>query len=118
MAHVMPSQVVETIDDLFPHAKQVRDSTILTVSNIHQLLGVLSLLKEVPDQLIVLSPADYADLVLAKSTIEETLAVWRSRGNVGAMAHVKGLDTITVPRRALANARMNTLRPISCSSMM
>ncbi len=27
---------------------------------------------------------------------------WRARGNVGNMSHVKGLDAVTVIRRALA----------------
>jgi hypothetical protein len=62
---------------------------------------VLNLLKEVPAELLILPPADYARLVLAKSTIEETVAVWRSRGNVGDMAHLKGSDAATVIRRAL-----------------
>jgi hypothetical protein len=97
----MPSQVVETIDSLFPHAKSARDSTMLSIGHTHQLRCVLNLLKEVPEQLIILPPADYAELVLAKSTIEETLALWRSRGSVGAMAHVKGSDAVTVLRRAL-----------------
>jgi hypothetical protein len=34
--------------------------------------------------------------------LEEHLAHWRARGNVGNMAHVKGVDAVTVIRRALA----------------
>jgi hypothetical protein len=100
MAHVMPSQVIEAIDDLFPHAR-LGHTTTLGPGTAPQLLCVLNLLKEVPAELVILPPADYAQLVLAKSTIEETVAVWRSRGNVGDMAHLKGSDAATVIRRAL-----------------
>src|SRR5262249_7852685 len=44
--------------------------------------------------------AEYADLVLARSTIEDTLQHWRLRGNVGEMPHVKGSDVVSVIRRA------------------
>jgi hypothetical protein len=101
MARVMPSQVVQTIDDLFAHAaKNIKGAII--AGHGPQLLGLLNLLKSVPDELITLSSTEYADLVLAKSTIEETLEHWRLRGNVGEMSHVKGSDAVSVIRRALA----------------
>jgi hypothetical protein len=102
MARVMPSQVVQTIDTLFSHAaKNVRGST-LSAGSSSKLLGILNLLRDVPDELIALESADYSELILAKSTIEEHLAIWRSRGNAGDMAHVNEFDAVTVIRRALA----------------
>jgi len=102
MARVMPSRVVQTIDELFPHAASSRPGAVLDAGHSSQLLGILELLKDVPDELITLTSADYSDLILAKSTIEEHLAIWRARGNVGSMSHVKGLDAVTLIRRALA----------------
>jgi hypothetical protein len=101
MARIMPSQVVQTIDDLFPNAAKNSKGAIIAGHG-PQLLGLLNLLKDVPAELITLSPAEYADLVLARSTIEDTLEHWRSRGNVGEMSHVKGSDVVSVIRRALA----------------
>jgi len=98
----MPSQVVQTIDELFPHAARNMPDAVLGAGGGSQYLGILNLLKDVPDELIILTPANYSELVLAKSTIEEHLAHWRSRGNVGNTAHVKGFDVVTVIRRALA----------------
>jgi hypothetical protein len=98
MARIMPSQVVQTIDDLFPHAKQNGLDYVVGPGNASQLLGIL----DVPDELITLTAADYAELVLAKSTIEEHLEHWRARGNVGDMAQVKRFDAVTMIRRALA----------------
>jgi hypothetical protein len=102
MARVMPSQVVQTIDNLFSHAAANRPSGQLDQQHSSKLLGILNLLKDVPDELISLAPGDYASLVLAKSTIEEHLAIWRAQGNIGNMAHVGGFDAVTVIRRELA----------------
>ncbi len=101
MVRVMPSQVVQTIDELFSHAvKNERGAQLM--GNSAKLFGVLSLLKDVPEELIALSPTDYAELVLAQSTIEDTLAYWRAGTPVGHVPHVDGFDVITVIRRALA----------------
>src|SRR5262249_43836455 len=102
MARIMPSQVVQTIDDLFPHAAKNQRHAMLTISQSMPLAGILNLLKDVRNELITLAPADYSELVLARSTIEETLPYWRARGDVGQMARVKEFDPITVIRRALA----------------
>jgi hypothetical protein len=71
MTRVMPTQVVQTIDQLFPHAKQNARGTTLS-GHSATLLGVLMLVNDVPGELINLPPADYADLILARSTIEDT----------------------------------------------
>jgi hypothetical protein len=102
MSRVMPSQIVQTIDELFPHAVKNARNADLSAGHSSQLLGILNLLSDVPDELIMLTSADYSELILAKSTIEETIAHWRARGNVGNMANVKGFDAVTVIRRALS----------------
>jgi hypothetical protein len=115
MSKVMPSQVVQFIDELFPHAANnvVRDA-MLSAGHSSQLLGILNLLRDVPNELINLSSADYSELVFATSTIEEHLAIWRARGNVGNMAHVKGSDAVTVIRRVLS--RCPDEYPVSAST--
>jgi hypothetical protein len=52
MARIMPSQVVQTIDDLFPHAKENRQDCVVSAGSGSKLLGILNLLKDVPDELI------------------------------------------------------------------
>ena len=100
MARVMPTQVVLTIDEFFPHAVKNHPDTILGHSS--QLLGILNLLKDVPDELIALAPADYSELILAKSTIEDYFRHWWARGSVGDMANIKRFDAVTLIRRNLA----------------
>jgi hypothetical protein len=99
MARVMPTQVVQTIDELFLHAARNPKGGIMAGHG-PQLLGLLNLMKDVPDELITLSSAEYADLVLARSTIEDTLQHWRLRCNVGEMPHVKGSDVVSIIRQA------------------
>jgi hypothetical protein len=102
MRIVMPTEVVQTIDELFSHAKNNVGGGMLTAGHSSQLRGIINLLRDVPSELINLSPSDYADLVLATSTIEEHLAIWISRGSAGHMSHVKGRDAVTVIRHVLA----------------
>ena len=74
MVRVMPSQVVQAIDGLFPHSANEQSNALLTIGNGPQLRAILKLLSDVPEELIVLPLADYADLTLAKSTIAGALA--------------------------------------------
>jgi hypothetical protein len=101
MPSVMPSQVVQTIDELFSHAATGRGDGQLQASHSPQLIGILSLLKAVPPELITVPPNTYADFVLAVSTIEYHLAVWTSRGPSGGVSGVKGCDVATLIRRIL-----------------
>jgi hypothetical protein len=100
---VMPSQVVATIDQVFPGAKQGVKQTYYDSGHITLLRGILNLTKEVPRELLQMPEGDYADFVLAMSTIETQTAVWTSRGEVGTMRLVKdGFDAVTILRRVLA----------------
>jgi hypothetical protein len=101
---LMPSQVVQTIDELFPHvARGQGGGGWIQASHSPQLTGIITLAKAIPTELLSSVPAsDYADFVLAVSTIEFHLGVWTSRGNVGSMSLVRGTDVITILRRVLA----------------
>jgi hypothetical protein len=101
MARIMPTQVVQTIDDWFPRAKQ-NERSVPLVGVRAELVGILNLLKDVPNELIILAAADYAELILAKSAIEEYLARTTAREDYGILAQVKGYDVTTVIRRVLA----------------
>jgi hypothetical protein len=98
---VMPSQVVQTIDEFFPHAAKDLPNHLLSG---HALLqGLLNLLNDVPDKLINVSSADYADLIFAEGAIDEFLTHARMRGAVATyIANVRGFDAVTVIRRVLA----------------
>jgi hypothetical protein len=101
MARVMPSQVVQTIDEMFPHARQNTQGVPLS-GHSASLFGIVTLVKDVPEELIILPSTDYADLVLARSTIEDMVAHWRERGAVMPPPPVNGFDAVTVIRRVMS----------------
>ena len=96
MKRVMPSQVVQTIDQLFPHAAKGVGVVQLEAAN-HgpQLLGIVSLIKEIPPELLSFSAADYAELVLAVSAIKSHLTMWSATdGKQRMMPPVNGRDAV------------------------
>lgn len=103
MPTVMPSQVVATIDMLFPHAAREPSGAVLMASHSARLKGIIDLVKMIPSELIVVPADQYADLILSISTIESSLETWISRGETGTIPHVRdGLDAITLIRRIVA----------------
>jgi hypothetical protein len=101
MPKVMPSQVVQTIDELFPHAKSGVGNGTLGSGHSSMLLGVINLVREIPNELLPFESDDYARLVLALSTIESHLEIWTVRGPHGHVTNVQGVDAITAIRRVL-----------------
>jgi hypothetical protein len=101
MAQVMPTQVVRTIDQLFPNAAKVTQGGMLQLGHSPQLRSILNLLNKVPDELLTLSPAEYSQLVVAETMIDDMLAFWKARGDIGSIAPIDGYDAITVIRRLL-----------------
>jgi hypothetical protein len=57
MRIVMPSEVVQTIDELFPQAK-TGVAGFFTSGHSSQLRGIISLVKDVPSELINLPPKE------------------------------------------------------------
>ncbi len=98
----MPSQVVATIDIVFPPHLFASGPYNFLAQNGSALHGVLTLSNEIPAALINVPPKEYANLILARSTIITNLETWRANGGQGGMAHVNGEDAITVIRRVFA----------------
>jgi hypothetical protein len=98
----MPSQAVEAIDEIFPHAKHgpVRN---LGPGDGYNLRAVLTLVNSVPGELINVPTHDYSLLVRATSTIEYHLATWLAHGSGahGYMADLGRVDMVTIVRRVM-----------------
>jgi hypothetical protein len=103
MSNVMPSQVIQTIDELFPRAKSGGGSGLLEPdSHGTQLRGILSLIKAIPADLLALSPSDYAEFAPATSTFETHLERWVVRGSeVGFIPNIMDRDVVAVLRHVL-----------------
>jgi hypothetical protein len=99
MTHVVPSQVVSTIDKLFPDA--ATGSRIHhTIGHAAKLLGIVKLAREVPQELLVLPPEQYAILIHQLSIVEYQLDCWVHRGGSEG-DHLKHQDPVALIREAL-----------------
>src|SRR5579872_1966700 len=73
MQAVVPSQVVAVVRQFFPWIlDEPRPQRVLQSSQLEALLTIVGLVREIPRELITVSVADYALLLSAILTIEET----------------------------------------------
>lgn len=81
---VVPSDVVRLIRKLFPTLPNNQQQPFtLTVSHSVQLRAIFAMLEQVPEDLLLLSPEEFATLQLAKETIRDSLEYWQSRADRG-----------------------------------
>lgn len=109
MPRVVPSQVVQAIDLLFPWAKDQRDAVddrkSIHVGASNNAAAVLELVENIPNELLVLQPDVYARFLAATSALKNQLITWNSRGNTGNLERVSGfgeLNPIAIIRNAVA----------------
>jgi hypothetical protein len=98
---IVPSQVVETIDRLFTGPSKGAGTAALNLERIYQLQGIVRLVRDVPNELIAVNGADFADLTIAVSAIELMLSRWSSGQGQNAIAPVSNEDVIVTIRRVL-----------------
>jgi hypothetical protein len=92
---MMPSQVAKQVQELFADYLGAGPDAIIGRARGTQLLGVLEMIAAIPDNLWI-SDDDYADMLIAKRTIEESISAWNAgRGVGGGIPSVKGQN---VPR--------------------
>jgi hypothetical protein len=101
MPTIVPSEAVIALERMFPHAMNDQPGGSIQPSHSAKIRSLLDLVNDIPEQLIVLPPQDYAAFVQAKGTISDTLGVWTHRGAIGGMPNIDGVDVVTVLRRAL-----------------
>jgi hypothetical protein len=102
MPRIAPTQVVATIDRLFPGtSRHKKPQPTHSSGNANALRGIINLVNKVPDELIILPEDIYTDLILATSAIQNQLDIWTYRGDVGLLQAVKGLDPLVLIREAL-----------------
>jgi hypothetical protein len=97
----MPSQVVNAIDDLFPHAKTNVSGAKIPTADRSKLIGIIELIRLIPGELIFAPSKELVDLVLAKSMIEHLLS--REGQPPHMLPNFKDdVDLVTILRRTLA----------------
>lgn len=110
MPRVVPSQVVELIDKLFPQAKHEIEGNPIQIPFDHsvQLAAILDMIDRVPGELIVINAAQYAEYVAAIAALRWTIQRWQGvekPGYAEPLLIIRGLRThnpVTLIRQALA----------------
>jgi hypothetical protein len=107
MPRVVPSQVVELIDKLFPEAARQTEGNVfaLDISHSPRLAAIMHLVEKIPDQLITVSGAPYSELVSSIAAIRTHIEIWQSQGRTMRLLRVDGLrdlNPVTLIRQALA----------------
>jgi len=107
MPRVVPSQVVDVIDQLFPAAKNQKDTQqnrfSLSRSNQNELAAIIELVEQIPSELITLDQKDYTGLQLAITAIRNTIPTWQLRDYGLDRIHGYGnLNPVTIIRNALS----------------
>lgn len=107
MPRIVPSQVVDVIDQIFPTAKDQKDTkdSRFSVDKEHQneLAAIVELVEQIPSELLALDPNDYMALKLAVTAIKNTIPEWRLRNYGLDRIHGHGnLNPVTIIRNALA----------------
>jgi hypothetical protein len=103
MPRVVPSQVVEFIDRVFPWLRTA-DSGNNVLGKVHA--GAAAGLLDLVDRLIILSGREYTDLIFSVATIRDRLILWQNQQNPNienSIGQTAGpLNPVTVIRQALS----------------
>ena len=106
MSRVVPSQVVEAINILFPFTSNQRDgeSVSLDFSSTESLAGIVHLVDQIPSEFIHLNDTDYINYSINIEAIRSAVKSFEQRGNVNPLKFLPGfnrLNPLTIVRRSL-----------------
>src|SRR4051794_4204859 len=99
MPRIVPSQIVELIDQLFPDARSTQKARI---GNGPELATVLSLARQIPTELLTLTGQDFADFAVSLQFMESTQQSSLSLQRGFQVAEYRGFSTIFLLRAVLA----------------
>jgi hypothetical protein len=105
MTRVVPSQAVATIEQLFPGSRLDTGQRTYRFGQAGALRGIVDLVKQIPQELLIMPVEQYADFVIALGAIEQYLLPWASR-EAGAyksiaLRDLNGHDPVVLICRAL-----------------
>jgi hypothetical protein len=103
MPRVVPSQIVNLIDESFPVARERRSFEIYP-AYAPALGAIVRLVEEIPSELLMLSGPDYNRLLMGLHCLTEAVERWISRGGSEPALSVGGISPIVLVREAMASA--------------
>jgi hypothetical protein len=121
MPRVVPSQVVDLIDKLFPtaRAEQPGNPMRLNFDNLAAVTPLVRLLEQIPSELLVMDATQYAEYVSSVAALNSHIRVWETRGNTQPLTLIPGLrrhSPIALIRQALERCP-NEFPPASTSEL-
>ncbi len=110
MPRVVPSQVVELIDRMFPRVNEEVEGSPFTIGREHSagLAAVLGLVEHIPPALLVMDSSHYIEFISSLAAIREMLATWQNLEpqfftyTIGSVAGLRRHNAVTLVRQALA----------------
>src|SRR5690348_7927062 len=101
MPRVVPSQVVELIDLLFPNVRTATQIQVNVGATAH-IAAILAFAKSVPSELLTLTGRDLSDYVVSLAMLERVQQLWIAGGGHWNLSEHRGASPIVLLRRALA----------------
>lgn len=115
MPRVVPSQVVDLIDRIFPWATQPQGKTEpLQFGHSRQVSVIVDYVEQVPPELISLEGNEYAMFAASLSTLRHALEVWPIQGGIYVVNGTPGFgefNPIDLLRNALVKCADDAPRP-------
>jgi hypothetical protein len=78
MPKIVPSQVVDLIDQIFPGA-ETSDNFSINRGHSNTAAAIVELIDQIPTELLVLPAEKYAALISAVASLRTTIEVWKMR---------------------------------------
>lgn len=103
MARVVPSQIVEAIQSIFPETAKEGKFT-LSFTDTNEVAAIIHLVDQMPMELIVLKDRDYVNYAVNLEAMRSSVESWQARGNVNPLDSVRGcggLNPLKIIRLAL-----------------
>jgi|ERR687896_910728 hypothetical protein len=101
MPRVVPSQVVQVIDQWFTLKTQKSQEFALRRGHAGQLMAIIELVEQIPQQLIMLDSQDYNALVIGLSIIRSAFPQWQLRDyDIRGVPGYDGVSPIRLIREA------------------
>jgi len=102
MPRVVPSQVRELIEHLYPPSTLVSGiGSQLFTEHSSNLAAILAMAEKIPDELLALTGHDYNKYIMALETIRHQLSRWLHRTDPQALPQVQGRNTVLIIYEAL-----------------
>jgi hypothetical protein len=102
MTRVFPSQAVATIEQLVPWSRDSAPRVTYSFEHAGLLRGIVDLVKQIPQELLILPADQYANLIITLGVIEHYLQAWASRDALNIfLQNVNGRDPVVLIREAL-----------------